>query len=138
MTERNTVLWIDDEAGPEDSLLISLRNRGVDCVVASSSDQGLAVLRANRGQIGLVLLDVMMPPGTAVPGDTENGRFTGLRILEILRKEAPRLPVVILSAHMKIDLIKLVESDVPVFEKPASRKNLIAAILDKLGMEEGE
>ena len=54
------ILIIDDDARNTFALSAVLRARGYDCITASSAQQGIAFLKSS-GDIGTVLIDMMMP-----------------------------------------------------------------------------
>jgi CheY-like chemotaxis protein len=60
MSEQKTVLIIDDDSRNIFALKAVLKAKGFDVRSASSANEGLTMLRNNKG-IKIVLLDMMMP-----------------------------------------------------------------------------
>ncbi|SKA23106.1 Response regulator receiver domain-containing protein [Chitinophaga eiseniae] len=58
--EQKKVLIIDDDARNIFALKAVLRSRGIPCISASSGAEGLALLD-NAHEVGVVLMDIMMP-----------------------------------------------------------------------------
>jgi len=83
-----TVLVIDDELGPRESLRLILKD-SYTVFTASGGDEGLSVLRKN--QIDIVILDLRMP-----------GK-TGLETLEEIRSIDTEIPVIILTGYGTIE-----------------------------------
>jgi len=96
---KKKVLIVDDESNVRDSLGLIL-GRSYEVALADSGDSALQVLTslsacaANDGEVSafpdLVLLDVMMPG------------IDGIGLLEQIRNEYPRLPVIMLTASKTV------------------------------------
>jgi CheY-like chemotaxis protein len=54
------ILIVDDDVRNIFALKAVLKSRGYDCITAGSGEEGLQLL-ATRNEIGIVLLDMMMP-----------------------------------------------------------------------------
>ncbi len=83
------VLVIDDEKVFLDTLITRLKLRGLDAQGCPDPGKGLALLKSQ--EFDVVLLDVSMP------------EIDGIKILEIISKEKPGLPVVLLTGHASLD-----------------------------------
>jgi CheY-like chemotaxis protein len=79
-----TILIIDDDNRNIFALRAVLKSRGFDCITAGSGEEGLALL-AGRNEIGIVLLDMMMPD--------MDGYETIARIRSGKRKDIPIISV---------------------------------------------
>jgi len=77
------VLVIDDEEGIRTGLKLALENSH-EVQIASSAQEGIATIRQNLPDI--ILLDMFMEGGK---GDV---------VLDFLAKEAPQIPVIVISA----------------------------------------
>lgn len=83
------ILVVDDEPGVRMVVAGLLRKAGYDSVEAEDARQGLQISREKP--VDAVLTDLQMP------GED------GFWLIEQLRREAPFLPVVVLSAHATVD-----------------------------------
>lgn len=84
------ILVVDDDAINRLVARVLIEAKGYEVVEAEDGEQALAVLRADRGDIGLVLMDLEMPG------------MGGLAATRAIRAMAPRgamLPVVALTRH---------------------------------------
>src|SRR5947209_15112157 len=115
-----TVLVVEDEPGILDFLERGLRAQGFDVVSAGDGDTGLQT--ALRGDVDLVVLDVMLP-----------GR-DGLEVLAELRQTKPGLPVIILTALGEVEqrVSGLDAGAVDYLVKPFSLEELAARIRAQL------
>ncbi|HOL35960.1 MAG TPA: ATP-binding protein [bacterium] len=82
VSEKNTVLIIDDELGPRESLRILLKDF-YTVFLATNGDEGLTMLKTHS--IDTIILDLRMP-----------GK-SGLETLEEIRKINPDVPVIVLT-----------------------------------------
>lgn len=83
--QRERILVVEDDRSLREGLAMNLRMAGHEVLTASDGDEGMQM--AFDAHPGLIVLDVMMPG------------WTGLDILEELRKRGARVPVLILSAR---------------------------------------
>ena len=88
MNQRRAVLVVDDDPDTRDIVALVLDLHGVPCATASDGVQALAALHA-RNDLGLVLLDLMMP------------RMSGLEVLAEMKRDPSlaRIPVVVISGN---------------------------------------
>ncbi|MGC9065248.1 MAG: ATP-binding protein [Candidatus Ratteibacteria bacterium] len=82
VSEKNTVLIIDDELGPRESLRILLKD-SYNVYLATNGDEGISMVKTHV--VDAVVLDLRMP-----------GR-SGLETLEEIRKINPDVPVIVLT-----------------------------------------
>jgi len=90
---RHTILYVEDEqwmmGGIVDSLSIDH-----NIVRARNGDQALAVLESGEFKIDLIVLDIMMPPGTRIK-NAHRGRRAGVEFARIVLEEQKRnIPIV--------------------------------------------
>jgi len=88
MSEKPTVLVIDDESGILDTLRILLKKEGFEVTTAQGGKAGLDQLRA--GPFDIVLTDVRMP------------QVSGLDILQAAREQDPVTPVILMTAQASL------------------------------------
>jgi two-component system response regulator HydG len=88
MTQKPSVLIIDDESGILDTLRILLKKEGFEVTTAQGGKAGLEQIRA--GTHDIVLSDVRMP------------NVTGLDILQAAREQDPLTPVILMTAQASL------------------------------------
>lgn len=86
-----TVLIVDDEPGIRFALTEVLRDRGYRVVAASSGLQALGLLT----DVDIVVTDLMMPG------------MDGLELVSQIAARAPRLPVLLLTAHGSEHMVRV-------------------------------
>ena len=84
MTPAARVLLIEDEPALARGLSDTLRANGFDVIVATDGDRGLDA--ATRGDVDLILLDVMLP------------KKDGLSVCRELRRSGISTPIIVLTA----------------------------------------
>jgi len=89
-----TVLLVDDDPGVRFALTEVLRDRGYRVISASSGAQALALLVG----VDVVVTDLSMPG------------MDGLELVSHIAAYAPRLPVILLTAHGSEQLVRLASS----------------------------
>lgn len=121
----NTILLVDDD--PDILKLLSLRlvAAGYGVRAVDSGEKALAVLAASRPE--LVITDLKM------------GGMDGLALFEEIRKRAPMLPVIILTAHGTIpDAVAATRRGVFGFQaKPFDGKHLLEQVEQALRLSGG-
>jgi CheY-like chemotaxis protein len=91
---------IDDEKREMDSYVMELELSEYQYEVSFQKevDAALEFVQENLKRIDLLILDIMMPPGSAFKDvDTKMGLRTGIHFYETIRETAPDLPVMILT-----------------------------------------
>jgi CheY-like chemotaxis protein len=88
------VLLVDDDPGVRFALTEVLRDRGFQVVGASSGSQALALLSG----VDVVVTDLSMPG------------MDGLELVSHIAAYAPRLPVILLTAHGSEHLVRIASS----------------------------
>jgi two-component system nitrogen regulation response regulator NtrX len=112
------ILIVDDE--PDIRMLVTgiLRDEGYDTREAADSDAAVAAFRARRPS--LVILDVWL----------QGSRLDGLGILEVLHREEPHVPVVMISGHGTIETaVQAIQHGAYEFiEKPFKADRLLLVV----------
>lgn len=85
------ILIVDDEADIRDLISGLLVDEGYEARTAGDSDSALAAIELRRPS--LVILDIWL----------QGSRLDGLEILDVIRRDHPDLPVVIISGHGNIE-----------------------------------
>ena len=85
------ILIVDDEADIREGVSGILSDEGHNTRTAKNSDEALAAIEARRPQ--LVFLDIWLP----------GSRLDGMQLLEIIKRQHPNLPVVMISGHGNIE-----------------------------------
>ena len=118
-----TILLGEDEMEVRGYLEMALRCHGYAIESAQDGEEVLTCLERDRGQISLVLLDIMMP------------RKDGLETLRDIRKTDRELPVIMLSgASSPLKVVEAMKSGATDFiPKPVSHEDLCDAIEKALG-----
>jgi two-component system nitrogen regulation response regulator NtrX len=113
---RESVLIVDDEPTIRESLADILSDEGYQVLAAPDGQEALRLVRAQPPD--LVLLDIWLPG------------MDGLQCLQALRKEAPWVPVVMITGHGSVELavksIKLGAYD--FLEKPLSMERVLLTV----------
>ena len=92
------ILFIDDEKREMDSYVKELGFSGYKVSFQNDADDALRFFEGNLSRLDLLILDIMMPPGSSFKDvDTDLGLRTGVRFYERIREKAPDLPVMILT-----------------------------------------
>ena len=79
------ILVVDDEPNILLSLEFLMQQAGFEVITAEDGQNALD--QANQAMPDLVLLDISLPD------------ISGFEVLERLRQESPRLPIIMLTAH---------------------------------------
>jgi DNA-binding NtrC family response regulator len=116
MTQKETVLVIDDEPSVADALKVILSDSGYQVVVAMSGREALENLGKRR--FDLVITDVRLPD------------ISGLDVLRHLRRSHPGVLAIIITAHHTPELAaeSLSLGAVAVLPKPFSPSDLLTVI----------
>ncbi|MBN2301390.1 MAG: response regulator transcription factor [Lentisphaerae bacterium] len=113
---KETILVVEDDKSLREGLAMNLGLQGYRVLTASDGEEGMQ--KAFDSRPDLIVLDIMMP------------RWSGLDILDELRKRGKNIPVLILSARGatadKVDGLKLGADD--YMTKPFDLPELIARI----------
>jgi two-component system nitrogen regulation response regulator NtrX len=85
------ILIVDDEADIRDLVAGILQDEGYQARTARNSDDAMAAIVARRPN--LVFLDIWL----------QGSKLDGLQLLDVIKKEHPELPVVMISGHGNIE-----------------------------------
>jgi len=115
-----SVLVIDDEENLVKSIKRLLRRYGVDCLAAYSGEEGINVLE-EQAPVDAVFLDIKMPG------------MDGIRVLEVIKKKWPDVPVIMMTAYatveMAVDAMKKGAMD--FISKPFDHDEIVPVMLSK-------
>jgi len=116
MSQKPSVLVVDDESGILDTLRILLRNEGFEVTTAQGGKAGLEQIRS--GNHDIILSDVRMP------------QVSGLDILQAAREQDPMTPVILMTAQASLQsAIAAVNSGAYHYIlKPFSNDDLVATL----------
>ena len=92
------ILVVDDDAIVRDFLCEVLSRDGIDSVCAATAAEAREVLREERGNLDVVLLDLNLAVSPRAPHDE-----SGWAVLEGLQADGTALPVIILSGSEGVD-----------------------------------
>jgi CheY-like chemotaxis protein len=116
------VLIVDDSPAIRSVVVSVLRQHGYTVYEAESGRAALAEMQLRMAEIGLVLSDVVMPG------------MDGLTLAQQLRKQMPKLPIVLLSMHITEDTHWVTEeANFSFLPKPFESKQLLEAVRSILG-----
>jgi CheY-like chemotaxis protein/two-component sensor histidine kinase len=113
-----TVLLVDDEKTVREVAKEILEEFGYRVVTACDGVEGVAVFRAMKEDISIVLLDMTMP------------RMDGKAALKIMKEISPKIPVILSSGFSEHEFKGFTGDEKPsaFVQKPYRVKTLIAAI----------
>jgi two-component system response regulator HydG len=116
MSQKPTVLIIDDESGILDTLRILLKKEGFEVTTAQGGKAGLEQIRG--GTHDIILTDVRMP------------QVSGLDILQAAREQDPMTPVILMTAQASLQTaIGAVNAGAFYYiQKPFANDELIAIL----------
>ncbi len=116
MSQKPSVLVVDDESGILDTLRILLRNEGFEVTTAQGGKAGLEQIRS--GNHDIILSDVRMP------------QVSGLDILQAARDQDPMTPVILMTAQASLQsAIAAVNSGAfHYIQKPFSNDELVTIL----------
>jgi two-component system cell cycle sensor histidine kinase/response regulator CckA len=117
-----SVLIVDDSEAIRSVVVSVLRQHGYTVYEAESGIDALAECQRHKADIGLVLSDVVMPD------------MDGLTLAKQLRKQMPKLPIVLLSMHINEDTHWVTEEENFSFlPKPFESAQLLATVRSVIG-----
>jgi two-component system nitrogen regulation response regulator NtrX len=112
------ILIVDDEEDIRDLIAGILHDEGFGTRVARDSDSAMAAVRQRRPQ--LVVLDIWL----------QGSKLDGIQVLDILKREHPDLPVVMISGHGTIETAvgSIKKGAYDFIEKPFKADRLIHVV----------
>lgn len=94
MSGNPKILLVDDEPNlSSEPLAFTLESRDFDCVIARDMSEAVTALEQN--EISVLVTDIMMSPGNRF-GRIDSAE-AGFHLIDYVRKNWPRLPIVCLS-----------------------------------------
>jgi DNA-binding response OmpR family regulator len=127
------VLYIDDEANLEKmaSKFEIMQEEGIEVISVTRVKDVLPTLQEYKTSIGLIVLDLIMPPEDFYSlQETSGGTTTGLRLLKDIRDKYQDIPIIIVSIR-RSDFADEVLSAYKIseyLEKPISAFDLVTVI----------
>jgi DNA-binding NtrC family response regulator len=116
MSQRNSILVVDDDTAVGTVLAAQLKQGGSEATWVGSAEQALATME--KRAFDLVISDVRMPG------------LSGLELLEVLRTRSPDLPVILLTAHgtvpMAVEAMRKGAAD--FMTKPFNRDEMLFVV----------
>lgn len=88
MKERGTILVVDDDADVRGVIAEMLADRGYTVLEAASGDEALAASDRHKGEISLLVTDLIMPG------------MTGRLLADKLAARRPGISVIFMSGHL--------------------------------------
>lgn len=133
------VLYIDDEVDTEKmaSKFEIMAEQGIEVIKVENVESALPMIEKNLSDIGLIVLDVIMPPEDYYTlEETNGGTTTGFRLLQDIRNKYEQIPILIVSIRRKQKAESFLQQFhiVNYLEKPISAADLgnsIRTILSK-------
>ncbi|HEY2011124.1 MAG TPA: sigma-54 dependent transcriptional regulator, partial [Rhizomicrobium sp.] len=112
------VLIVDDEEDIRDLISGILHDEGYATRVAGDSESALTAIRARRPQ--LVVLDIWL----------QGSKLDGIEVLDIIKREQPDLPVVMISGHGTIEtaVASIKKGAYDFIEKPFKADRLLMVV----------
>ncbi|MDZ7772705.1 MAG: response regulator transcription factor [Balneolaceae bacterium] len=118
MSDKKTILVVDDEQDLLDLIEYNLKKEGFDVLKAEDGEEGIQVAREQSPD--LVLLDIMMP------------KMDGMEVVEVMRddEDLKRIPIIFLTARgdEKTEVEGLNKGGDDYITKPISTTKLISRI----------
>ena len=126
------ILLIDDEVRKAQALIDYFQEVcGWSVEMAPGPDRALELLRAESSPLyDLIILDVMMDPGTVIPPElSEGGRATGLILLDLIAQLTDGNVLIILyTARTDLDYLKNDGRVAGYIQKPRTVRELAREI----------
>ena len=95
---KRLLLLVNDNEAIMDVYKRMLRGNGFDIHFCSSPDAALRFSRKKRGDISIIIMEIILPPGRAYAAeDTRQGIRTGLFLYPDLRELCPDVPIIVLT-----------------------------------------
>ncbi len=114
-----TVLVVDDEEPVRYVCKLILEQHGITVLTAEDGKQALKIYQENRGQVDLILLDMMMP------------QMSGEETLKLLRDLDDKVRIILSSGFSEQDLQRDMEIRPNAFiQKPYLPEELVRTVRD--------
>jgi len=120
----DTILVVEDDEMIRDLIGRTLERKGYHAVTAECAADARAIWGRRRAEIALLITDVVMPG--------ENG----LELAASLQREAPELPVLVITGYAPAELIgRSRNSEHPLLTKPFTAAQLLSRVRGLLRSE---
>jgi len=108
MTEKASILWVDDDIYDASSKAQHFSDRyGWHVHFASTATDALKIIRDPTITLSAIILDIMMPPGKHFDiKETYGGYRTGVVLARYIRENFPMIPILAVTAVLDIEVIK--------------------------------
>jgi len=107
MTLSKTVLWIDDDIKRmAPSLIEALEWQDLYVARAHSVEDALKMFAEMKDRLDLIIMDILMPPGSLSRSETDRGRRTGLVLLRKFSEISGSVPPVIVLTVVRDKHVK--------------------------------
>ncbi len=115
--DKKSILVVDDEALIRE-LVKDILADDYHVILAKDGEDGLKLYRKHASKIAALITDLIMP------------KMRGDKLLEVIRQDAPTLPVVVITGYEReIDMQKFnSDSNIVVMQKPFSVAKLLSVI----------
>lgn len=119
-----TILVVDDEASIRETISDILQDQDYSVVLADNGEDALKL--ALYEDIDSVILDVMMP------------KKGGMEVLEILKRDLPLIPVIVVSGHgdIKMAVEAMKKGAFDFIEKPLSFERILSSVRNSVTLKE--
>ncbi len=117
LEDKKSILVVDDEALIRE-LVKDILADDYNVLLAKDGEDGLKLYRTHASKIVALVTDLIMP------------KMRGDKLLEVIRQDAPTLPVIVITGYEReIDIQKFnSDSKVVVMQKPFSVAKLLSVI----------
>ncbi len=118
------ILLVEDDASVRNMLGESLESMGYQVILADCGPRAVQEWNSRRGEIDLLITDVVMPGG-----------MTGWQLTSKLLKDKPSLKAVVISGYSFQDTVEswAVDRGIPFIRKPCSPRQMARTIRECLG-----
>ena len=121
---KGKILVVDDENDVRDVIRLQLEQKGFNVLEAVDGQDAINILKSgdNLVNVGLILCDIRMP------------KVNGVEAIEFLRKEAPGIPIVVITGYPDTELATgLMKKGVKDYlVKPVEKSKLMAVVDEQI------
>jgi len=123
---KETVLIVEDHDALCEIASTTLEGLGYRVRIAHDGEEAVREFQAHRGEIGLVLLDVMLP------------RLSGLEVYDYINGERPDVPVLFVTGYSAgTEMLHSIQRrNLPLLQKPYGPRDLAQRVRDALDRSE--
>ncbi len=115
------VMLVDDDKEPMQYYVMALKQEGFDVKQMPGPDEAMEyVCGENNARPDMIILDIMMSPGTRYKGnpDCDDGLRTGILLYPELKEAYPSVPLLVLTNLKKAsDDLKEIAPEIKVLQK---------------------